>query len=83
MTDAVKPSVPTVWRNGARPDWPESEQNSSLRHLSADGKKVAEGALPLLAQLGPSAMSAIGSLSGAKRTLSKPHPRCSIYEYTP
>jgi hypothetical protein len=37
----------------------------------------------LLAQLGPSAMSAIRSLSGAKRTLSKPHPRCSIYEYTP
>ena len=28
-------------------------------------------------------MSAIRSLSGAKRTLSKPHPRCSIYEYTP
>ena len=34
--------------------------------LFADGKKVAEGALPLLAQLGPSAMSAIRSLLGCK-----------------
>jgi hypothetical protein len=35
-----------------------------------------------MAQLGPSARSAIWSLSGAKAE-SKPHPRCSIYEYTP
>jgi hypothetical protein len=28
-------------------------------------------------------MSAIRSLSGAKRTSSNPHPRCSIYKYTP
>jgi hypothetical protein len=33
---------------------------------------------PLMAQFGRSAMSAIWSLSGAKRTLSKPHPRCSF-----
>jgi hypothetical protein len=37
----------------------------------------------LVAQTGPSGMSAARPLSGAKQTLSKPHSAGSTYEYTP
>ena len=37
--------------------------------------------LPVIARLGPPALSAFQSLSGAKRTLSKPHSTDTVYEY--